>query len=98
MSWFGRQVGVIRFASSASVDAPLSADVPSVLDLIEGLDTSNGGGTSIDSGLQTYQTMVSSDGQPGAVRLAVLLSDGVPNDFDLANAEVRRAWSLWRAG
>lgn len=66
----------------------LTSDIDLVLDEIEALDTVSSGAMNIDLAFQAYESMVATDGQPGSIRLAILLSYGVPSDFPSANAEV----------
>lgn len=82
------QVGVIRFESSAAVDIPLSADVTGTLAAIAALDTSSTGTTDITEALGLYQSHSAAFGRADASKLCVLLSDGAPNDFTSANAQV----------
>ena len=71
------------------MDVDLTSNIAAVLNFINTADTSSGGLTNILAALQLYQTRMAADGRDGTVKVAVLLSDGSPNDFSSSNSEVR---------
>ena len=70
------------------MDVELTSDIASVLDFIDNADTNVAGLTNIPAALQLYQTEMAADGRAGTVKIAVLLSDGSPQDFPASNTEV----------
>jgi len=71
------RVGLVSYATSAQLDHSLSSSGASVKSAIDGLFAS--GWTNIGDGIHLANQQLIQNGRPGAVWIAILLTDGLPN-------------------
>lgn len=71
------RVGIVQFASGASVAQPLSGDEATIIQAIEGINLA--GGTAIHAGLETAFNELNGQLRDDALPVIVLLSDGESN-------------------
>jgi Mg-chelatase subunit ChlD/sugar lactone lactonase YvrE len=72
------RIGLASFSSDASVDVPLTDDIPAVIDGLEML--SPGGGTNMAAALERARANLRDFGREEALPVIVMLSDGRNND------------------
>ena len=72
------QVGVIQFATDASVDLELTSDIGLALETVQSMNTDSDGWTALHLGMEQYREMIAEDGSqnPNATKLLVAISDG----------------------
>jgi hypothetical protein len=79
------EMGIIEFATQTSVEQPLTCDKATFLSTLSGLkqpcvsgDSSCHGWTYTGDALEQAQTVFSTAGRPAGVKVAIVITDGVP--------------------
>jgi Mg-chelatase subunit ChlD len=79
----GIRIGLIRFANDASIESELTSDRIKLLNAINSIGYPNGT-TDLTDGLNTALNEFKNNGRPLVGKIAIVISDGDPDDEDSA--------------